>query len=201
MDIPIIILAAGTSARMRGADKLMQAIDGVPLLTRQARLARAATDGPVIVALPAPPHPRYDAIAGLDVTLCPVPDAEAGMSVSLRAAVANVPPEAQAAALMLADLPDLTEEDLKKVLDTVDIKSKILIWRGATEDGKPGHPVVFHRDLFPAIERLSGDAGAQEVAQQARDRTVLIALPGQHARADLDTPEDWAAWRAENPDR
>ena len=201
MDIPIIVLAAGTSSRMGGADKLMQVVDGMPLLTRQVRLARAATQGEVIVALPAPPHPRYEAVAGLDVTICPVPDAAAGMSVSLRAALAEVPPEAKAAALVLGDLPDLTEADLKTVLKAVDPATKTRIWRGATADGKPGHPVVFHRGLFPAISRLSGDTGAQEVIRQAPEQTVLIPLPGQHARADLDTPEDWADWRAKNPAR
>ncbi|PJE36025.1 nucleotidyltransferase family protein, partial [Pseudooceanicola lipolyticus] len=33
------------------------------------------------------------------------------------------------------------------------------------------------------------------------DRVQLVPLPGQRARADLDTPEDWAAWRARHRDR
>ena len=201
MNIPIIILAAGSSSRMAGADKLMQSVDGMPLLTRQARLARAATEGRVIVALPVAPHSRYDAVAGLDVTICPVPDASDGMSASLRKAVSELPDDAPAVAILLADLPDVTDADMRAVLGAVDFSQKNLVWRGVTADGKPGHPVVVHRDLFPAIAQLSGDTGAQAVIGGAKDQTVLVPLPGEHARADLDTPEDWALWRAANPDR
>ncbi|WP_370162833.1 NTP transferase domain-containing protein, partial [Limimaricola soesokkakensis] len=36
---PLLILAAGRSSRMRGADKLAQEINGVPLLRRQVAAA------------------------------------------------------------------------------------------------------------------------------------------------------------------
>ena len=45
------------------------------------------------------------------------------------------------------------------------------------------------------FEELAG------VLSHAQGRIALIPLPGASARADLDTPEDWAAWRKENPHR
>ncbi|WP_050927806.1 nucleotidyltransferase family protein [Aestuariivita boseongensis] len=201
MDLPVIILAAGASSRMGGADKLLQHVDGQPLLARQARLALAVTDGPVIVALPPAPHRRHDALADLPVEICSVPDAAEGMNASLRAAVAALPPDAPGFMLLLADLPDLYEDDLRAVLGAVDYSQITLVWRGATEDGAPGHPVVFHRDLIPAFASLTGDSGGREVIAMAKGKVQLIPLPGQRARHDLDTPEAWAAWRAANPTR
>lgn len=201
MGIPIIILAAGASSRMGSEDKLLQQVDGMPLLARQARMARSVTDAEVIVALPPRPHPRYGALAGITVTPCAVPDASEGMNASLRQAVAHLPADALAFMLLLGDLPDLTAEDLRTVLDAVDVSQDTLVWRGTTESGAPGHPVVFHRALFPALERLTGDSGGKEVMQQARGRIVLVPLPGTRARHDLDTPADWADWRERNPDR
>ena len=195
-DLPIILLAAGASSRMRGADKLLEIVDGQPLLRRQAEIARAVTTGPVLVALPAPPHARYEVISGLDVTPIPVPDASEGMTASLRRAFAALPPHTAASMLLLADLPELTENDLRTVAQAVDLTSDTLIWRGATEDGKPGHPIVFAATLFPAFASLTGDGGGREVVAQAGPRVQIVPLPGQHARRDLDTPEDWAAWRA-----
>lgn len=192
--IPILLLAAGQSRRMGGADKLMQEIDGEPLLRRSARIAMTA--GPVIVALPPAPHPRHGALAGLDIVVVEVPDAAEGMNASLRRAVTALPPQAPAAMVLLADLPDLTAQDLSHVLAAIDFSSKNLVWRGATEDGRPGHPVVFHKALFPELLALTGDGGAQSVAQAHKDRQVLVPLPGQNARTDLDTPEAWADWRA-----
>ena len=68
-DIPILLLAAGASNRMRGRDKLMEEVDGQPLVARMARMARAATDGAVLVTLPPQPHPRHGALKGLDTRL------------------------------------------------------------------------------------------------------------------------------------
>ncbi|MEH6504644.1 MAG: nucleotidyltransferase family protein [Sulfitobacter litoralis] len=195
-DIPIILLAAGQSSRMRGRDKLTELIDAEPLLRRQARIARAATKVAVIVALPPAPHPRYDLLRGLDVTLLPVPDAAEGINASLRAGFAALPSSSLAAMILLADLPELTEGDLRYVMQSVDLKTKYTIWRGATSDGKAGHPTVFAAYHFNRILQMSGDTGAKEIIAQAQAETLTVPLPGNRARLDLDTPEAWAAWRA-----
>ncbi|SHE91685.1 CTP:molybdopterin cytidylyltransferase MocA [Ruegeria intermedia] len=192
--IPIILLAAGRSSRMGGTDKLMQKIDGQPLLRRTVKIARAVA--PVIVALPPAPHPRHDALAGLDVRQVPVADAKEGMNASLRAALKHVPDTADAAMILLADLPDLTADDLAKVLRSVSENPGCLIWRGSASDGTPGHPVVFASCLFPQLRTLTGDSGAQSVVRAHRDKVHIEPLPGTHATRDLDTPRDWAAWRA-----
>ncbi|WP_298848654.1 nucleotidyltransferase family protein [uncultured Ruegeria sp.] len=191
-EIPIILLAAGQSSRMGGLDKLMQLIDGVPLLAHSA--TRACAVGPVIVALPPKPHPRYDALEGLDIQVVPVLDAAEGMNASLRAAIRQLPAEAPAVMVLLADLPDLTETDLATILKARQTHPGDLIWRGTTEDGKPGHPVVFDRSLFDQLSKLQGDDGAQVVVRKQRGRVHLEPLPGQNALLDLDTPEDWEIW-------
>lgn len=193
--IPIILLAAGQSARMRGRDKLMEDVDGAPLIRRQADMALEVSKT-VCVALPPPPHPRHDALDGCNVQRVVVPDAALGMTHSLKAAFAALPAGTPAAMLLLADLPDLTADDLRTVLSAVDPDSETLIWRGTTEDGAPGHPIVFAAPLFGAFQSLSGDGGGHEVVAAAGDRVHLVTLPGTRARNDLDTPEDWAAWRA-----
>lgn len=196
-NLPILILAAGQSRRMGGIDKLMQEVDGQPLIRRQAAMARAATYAAVIVALPSPPHPRYCALAGLDVTSLPVPEAEEGMNASLRTGFSALPAGSPAAMLLLADLPDLTRSDLDTVFQAVDLKSDYLIWRGATLTGAPGHPIVFSAALFDQFTRLEGDSGGRGIVAAAAGKVMLVPLPDQHARRDLDTPEDWAAWRAQ----
>lgn len=195
-DIPIVLLAAGQSRRMLGADKLAEVVDGVPLLTRQARMARAATGGAVIVTLPDRPHARYDLLQGLDVVPLAVPDAAEGMSRSLRAGFAALPEEAPAAMILLADLPELEADDLRRVAAAVTLDGHTRVWRGATENGKPGHPLVVARALFPVLMALQGDNGGREVLRAAGDQTQLVRLPGTRAQRDLDTPEDWATWRA-----
>lgn len=194
-DIPILLLAAGASSRMRGRDKLMEEVDGVPLVTRAARIA-LATRARVFITLPPSPHPRHDALSGLPVTIAPVEEAAEGMGASIRTGISALPPDSPAVMILLADLPDLTTHDLRTVLRAVDPSSDTTIWRGATEDGAPGHPIVFAACHFPDLARLTGDEGGRSVVKAAASAVRLIPLPDRHALADLDTPEAWAAWRA-----
>ena len=196
-NMPIILLAAGASRRMRGADKLLEKVGGIPLLRLQAEKARAVTTGPVLVALPSAPHPRHAALAGMDCTAVEVPDAAEGMNASLRRAFAALPLGTGCAMLLLVDLPDLTARDLQRVAGAVDLQDGTLIWRGATATGEPGHPIIFHADLFDGFATLTGDSGGREIVARAGGRIALVPLEGRRARRDLDTPEAWAEWRRE----
>ncbi len=193
-DIPIILLAAGQSSRMQGADKLLLKVDGVPLLRRAVLIARGA--GPVIVALPPAPHPRHDAVRGLDIAKVEIENAAEGMNASLRGALRHLPPDAPAVMVMLSDLPDLQTDDLRQVMRARLQYPDKLIWRGATIDGTPGHPVIFDRSLFRDLAKLVGDGGARSLVKKKIAQTHLEPLPGSNAIRDLDTREDWATWQA-----
>ena len=192
--ISILILAAGQSRRMRGVDKLMEPVDGQALLRRQAERV-IATGYPVFIAVPARSHPRVGCLRGLDVTLIPVPGAAEGMGVSLRTAIAELP-ASDAILVTLADLAALETADFQRVIDARDKAPDALVWRGATSDGVPGHPILFDGALRPAFSDLTGDTGGAAIIKAHADRVHLVPLPGDRALLDLDTPEDWAAWRA-----
>lgn len=191
---PILILAAGQSSRMRGADKLLQDIDGAPLLAHVVERA-AATGHPVFTAMPGPQHPRYSIMRGLPTACYDVPDAAEGMSGTLRGAVKRLPP-CDAFMLLLADLPEIQTSDMNAVFAARKAHPDNLIWRGATETGKPGHPIIFDARLRPEFAELSGDTGGDAIVKAHKADTALVALPDNRARLDLDTPEEWDAWRA-----
>lgn len=191
----ILILAAGASSRMRGADKLLEEIDGQPLLARIASEA-LKTGAPVTVALSLGAPARLTALGGLAVNRITVPDPQAGMSASLRAGLMTLP-EDTPVMILLADLPELTATDLSLLLREWK-KTPELMLRGTAANGKPGHPVCFPAWARAELLHLSGDQGAQAVLDRHADRLRPVALPDQHAVTDLDTPEDWADWRSRN---
>jgi molybdenum cofactor cytidylyltransferase len=191
--IPVLILAAGASRRMRGQDKLLQVVDGMPLLRRQVLIAQA-TGHPVCVALPAPDHPRAGVIRDLDAKLLIVPDAAQGMGVTMRGAVAQLP-ACDAFMVLLGDLVAITTADLQVVFAARHLHPDALIWRGATEDGQPGHPIIFDSSLRGDFASLTGDTGGDAIVKSHAAATCLVPLPDTRARLDLDTPEDWEAWR------
>lgn len=191
--VAIVIPAAGASARMGGCDKLLERVAGLPLLRRQADAA-LATGAPVLVTLPPDRPARRAALAELEPALewREVPNAAEGMAASLRVG-ADWAAGRDAAGLMIlpADMPDLTRADLAHCIAAFD-DTRIL--RATAADGRPGHPVIFPRACLPALARLSGDCGARDLLKGAD--IALLTLPGTHALTDLDTPADWAAWRA-----
>jgi CTP:molybdopterin cytidylyltransferase MocA len=181
----ILILAAGASTRMRGADKLLQEVDGTPLILRAVRAA-CAVSPEIIVALP-PASPRRAWLTDLPARLIEVPDR--AMSASIRAGVAAC--AADALLIHLADMPEIGAAELGALAEAWRATDASIL-RAGTQDGRPGQPVIFACDHFPALEALTGDEGARPLL---RGRDVpLHPLPGEAARIDLDTPEDWAAW-------
>lgn len=199
MDLPtVLILAAGASSRMRGGDKLLERVEGEPLI-RRVVCAALATGAPVLVALP-PDRPERDAaVQEFHLARVTVVDAGTGLSASIRAGVTVCGP-GRGVMLLLADLPEITAEDLNTVLQAAR-QDPEAIWRATSEGGVPGHPVLVPAALVPELATLTGDTGARDLLRRHADLVRLVALPGAHATTDLDTPEDWAAWRAANPGR
>ncbi|MCC1493346.1 NTP transferase domain-containing protein [Cognatishimia sp. F0-27] len=194
-DIAILIPAAGSSRRMRGADKLMEPVEGEPLLRRQAKAA-LAVGAHVSVTLPDPEHPRMEALRGLSVMPVFVPDADEGMAASLRRGVRLLPDGIRAVMILPADMPDLGQAELQIMLDAFRNASRPMLVQGCADDGTPGHPVLFPADCFPALERVIGDTGARSVLKSNINRLAYVPLPGRAALTDLDTPEAWQDWRA-----
>jgi len=191
--IYILILAAGASKRMRGRDKLTEQIEGIPLLRRQV-LRGLDTGCQVFVTLPPPPHTRYATVHDLDISMVPVADFSEGINASLRAGIKAIPETANAVIVMLGDMPNITENDLRKIIQAIDLKSDIFIWRATSETGISGHPIAFHKQLLSDLAALEGDVGGRSIVQQHLNRVKLIPLPSDHALIDLDTPEAWAKW-------
>lgn len=194
---PLIVLpAAGSSSRMKGRDKLLEEVDGKPLLRRQADAA-IASGCPVMVCLPAATGPRSDALEGLKLTLVPVRDAEEGMGATLRTAAlfaARHAPD-RPMAILLPDVPGIGVFEIKTVMNRFEAEGGDTPVRATDETGRPGTPLVIPPRLIAAFTQLAGDDGGKGAL---KGETVLtVPLSGDRATRDLDTPEDWAAWRKE----
>ncbi len=198
-DLAILIPAAGASRRMRGSDKLLEEVSGEPALRHMAALA-VGTGATVIVTLPAsgPLVPaRRAVLLGLGVRIVSIPDAHEGMAASLRAGAREIGP-AEGLMVLLPDMPGIERGDLDRLI-AVFAKDPTRPVRATTEDGKEaGHPVILPRRLMQEMAVLTGDRGGRVVLEG--EKVTLCALPGRRAVTDLDTPEDWQAWRRANED-
>lgn len=190
--IPILILAAGQSSRMRGKDKLLMDVGGQPLLARQIEMA--AGIGQVFVAISPDQTMRMEVAACCGATVIATHDSAEGIGGTLRNAVPLLP----CTGTFMVLLPDLISLDTKDLLDLVKAShehNEHVIWRGATADGAAGHPIIFDDQLRPLFTSLCGDRGANSIVAQHAQQTYLHRFSDNRARYDLDTPEDWDAWR------
>lgn len=193
MTIPILILAAGASSRMKGRDKLLEDVHGRPLLRHVARRA-VATGCPVMVALPAGNRTRRKLLEGLDVSILDVPDAASGMAASLRAGLNALPVDTTGLLVALADMPDIDTDDYLCIIKAFLRDTDANIHRAASADGTAGNPVLLPRWALTDPGVFTGDAGARHLLRQYAERVRLVPLPDTHATTDLDTRQDWVKW-------
>jgi CTP:molybdopterin cytidylyltransferase MocA len=176
MTVAAVILAAGASSRF-GSSKAAVRIGSRTMLQVVVDAATAAGLSPVIVVAPTSLAVPESAEAVRN-------DApEQGMSRSLRVGIAAVPPDAEAAVVLLADQPTITVEQLR-ALDG---------WRGGTpvvatrSDGVLGPPVLVEREGFHLVASVGGDAGLRDLL---RSDPSLVTAVEHDAVPDIDTPAD-----------
>lgn len=193
-EVLILIPAAGASARMEGRDKLLEPVGGEALLRRQVRAA-IATGAPVLVTLPRRAGgPRAEALEGAGRFRIAHVAAAEGMAASLRAGAGAARTRGAAGLLvLLPDMPEIETGDIGALLDAFAACPDTCL-RATAEDGRPGHPVVFPARLLDRLSLVGGDTGGREIL--AGEPVRSLALPGARAVTDLDTPAEWAAWRA-----
>lgn len=188
-DVTIVLLAAGASTRMRGTDKLLELVNGAPLLGVLA--GRCARVAPTRVVLGTDQPKRRKTLRDLDVEIVEVTEPD-GMAASLRRGIAGL--HCAGVLVVLADMPDLKSDDFSIIVKAFKYNPNV-IFRGSDIHKKPGHPVLFPATLFPEITQLSGDNGARAILKRHADLVHLVPLTGNRAFTDLDTLEDWANWR------
>ncbi len=191
-----LVLAAGQSSRMGGRDKLLEPVAGAPLLRHVVQALSASAVDEIVVVLPPDPGERGAALAGTKARTVTNPRAAEGMGTSVGAGVTALRADADAVLIVLADMPEVTAPDFDRLVAAFDPAEGRAIVRAVTETGRPGHPVLFGRRFFEPLRALEGDRGARSLIEDYPEFLVDVVLPGGAAATDLDTPEDWDAWRA-----
>lgn len=193
----IVIPAAGMSSRMGGRDKLLEPVNGEPLLRRQTKTALAA-DCSVMVCLPPGADDRQKTISDLPVTQVVVPDAAEGIGATLRTAAlfsARHAPE-RPMMILLPDVPGIRTQDILTVITAFQDQQTEAPVRATDDSGKPGTPLIIPNRLLAEFTELTGDSGGKSVLQS--EVITLVPISGTRATRDLDTPQDWAEWRKDN---
>jgi 4-nitrophenyl phosphatase len=186
-NIAVIVLAAGGSSRF-GRPKQLLDWDSVPLLAHASDVALDAGLGPVIVVLGCRAQATKAALGTRSVRVVMNWRWEEGLSTSVQAGLAALPPEIDAAILMQCDQPLLTANLLQALATRFAETGAAIVY--PTCAGQRGTPTLFSRSLFPELAAVNGDVGGRAViARQPNTATVEVAEADM--LADIDTPADY----------
>jgi molybdenum cofactor cytidylyltransferase len=185
-----VLLAAGTSSRYGASNKLLEPVDGEPMVRRSASTLRDSTVASVTVVLGHDADRVRDALAGIGVGVVESPDYESGQASSVRRAVEHARDQAaDAAVFALGDMPFVDPESVDALVATFEATGRSALAAG--HDSQRGNPVLFAAEHFDALADASGDTGGRSVLLGSRDAAVVeTGDPG--VRRDVDRPDDLA---------
>lgn len=194
LDVDGVVLAAGRSTRM-GRPKALLDASGESFIERAVHVLRRGGCRYVLAVVP--PDEEWEIrladVSGAEVIFNPEPASE--QIASLRLALAHVTYDAAGAMVLPVDFP------LVRASTVVALRESFLA-RGApvvrpTYRGRPGHPTLFARTVFPELLDPRLDDGARTLVERhAHDREdVAVDDPG--VVTDINTPEDYRRFREE----
>jgi molybdenum cofactor cytidylyltransferase len=187
--IAALILAAGLSSRMAPRNKLLLPDGaGIAMVARVADAVLATRAHPVIAVIGHQADQVAAALAPRPVRMVSAPDYAAGLSATLRAGLAALPPEAAAVLVCLGDMPLVTPTLLNRLLDAYDPDEGRLIVV-PTHHGQRGNPVLWDRTFFAEMSALTGDTGARALLLRHAEQVAELELDSEAVLLDFDTPD------------
>lgn len=181
-----LLLAAGSSRRMKGEDKLLRDFHGEPLISRTAQaLAGAGLDALFAVVRPG----RHDVgkiLRKAGYQMVENAEASEGMGASVRAGIRALPDDIDAVMIALGDMPLVKADTYRKLAEAVRTTTEASI-AVPVQKGRRGNPVIFRREIFAALSQLSGDKGARQLIEDMFDVTLEVDVDDIGVLRDFDT--------------
>ncbi len=189
--IAAVVLAAGRATRM-GSNKLLAEAGGKVLLRHAVDAVLASRARPVIVVTGHEAEAVAGVLEGCPVSLVHNAHYAEGLSTSLKAGIAAVPPEAAGAVILLGDMPGVTAALIDELIEAF-VRAPHMAAIVPVHGGERGNPALLSRRLFREVPRLKGDRGARPILN---DHTDVLEIPaGSAVTLDIDTPDALAALR------
>jgi CTP:molybdopterin cytidylyltransferase MocA len=168
--ISAVVLAAGEASRFGSPKQRLMLADVL------AAVRASSVDDVVVV------EGAYELETDARVVRCE--EWSRGMGASLRCGLAALPPDTEAAVVVLADGPDLSPAAIDRVIATWRVGAGAVI--AASYGGERGHPVLLARSMWSDVQ----DEGARALDP------VLVPCDDLGHPGDVDYPDDFRAREA-----
>jgi molybdenum cofactor cytidylyltransferase len=186
--IGAVLLAAGRSTRMGGANKLLSEIESVPMVARVAQRLLASRARPIVAVLGNQADEVDGVLGKLPVERVRNPDFADGLSTSLKRGVVALPPDLDGALICLGDMPLISGRHIDRLIAAFNpLEGRAIIV--PTRRGKRGNPVLWSKRFFPAMAALAGDVGAKHLIGEHAELVAEVEMDDDAILVDIDTAE------------
>jgi molybdenum cofactor cytidylyltransferase len=185
--IAALVLAAGHSRRMAGANKLLMPWQARPLLRHAVEGVLASGAERVFVVTGHQGEAVAAGLSELPVVIVHNPDHAAGLASSLKAGLGVLPENVDGVLVCLGDMPRVAAQTLDRLIAAFAPAEARAICL-PTYRGKRGNPVLLGRQLFPELATLEGDRGARRLIESHNELVAEVAVEDAGVLLDVDTP-------------
>jgi molybdenum cofactor cytidylyltransferase len=183
-----VVLAAGTSSRFGANNKLLEAVDGEPIVVQSTRALLAADLAAVTVVVGHEADRVRAALADLDVDVRHNRAFADGQSTSVATGVAAARDAgADAVVLALGDMPDVSFDAVDALVDAYRKGAGSAL--AVACEGHRGNPVLFDGEYFDGLADVDGDVGGREILL-GEDDAAAVETGDPGVLYDVDRPED-----------
>ncbi|MEM7328508.1 MAG: NTP transferase domain-containing protein [Pseudomonadota bacterium] len=184
-----VLLAAGAAKRFESGDKLTAELNGRPVLSHAAAILDDQAPHRAYAVVSEQNPERRSMLEAAGWTVLTNVEADAGQSTSLKCALARIREDGDVdqVVILLADMPYVPSSFVSDLLETaLDPNVRAIM---SDSDGVLSPPALFNRDLFDALETLTGDRGAKSIFHEMKDGAVALKLSPQQSM-DIDCEAD-----------
>jgi molybdenum cofactor cytidylyltransferase len=185
-----VVLAAGTSSRMRGQHKLLMPLGGKPVIRQTVERLWAAGPQEVVVVTGHQALEISAALADMPIKIQLNPRYEEGQMTSAAVGVGALQMATDAVMMCLGDMVLLGSSDyaeLAKVyLDQTDRSIVIPYFQG-----QRGNPILFASSYVHEVAIGERHIGCKKLANEYPDDVYRYEAAHDRFTTDLDTPEDY----------
>jgi molybdenum cofactor cytidylyltransferase len=174
---------------MRGKNKLLEDIDGRPMIRRVVQAALQSKVDEVIVVLGWEADRVREALTDLPCLFVLNKEFESGQSSSVKAGVRAVSKATRALLVLPGDVAKIDSTSINKVIDDYNEYGNSIVVAG--HNGEAGHPILLDRNLFHEIEQINEQTyGLKSVVKHHESEVRFAAVDTANVLRDIDTPDD-----------
>jgi molybdenum cofactor cytidylyltransferase len=183
-----IVLAAGESRRM-GEPKLLLPFGGKTVIEAVLESVKASRVERILVVVGAGAAPIEEKAKKHGALVAMNPDYRSGMLSSVQCGFQQLPLEAEAALVFLADQPAIKPSVADALVKAFKDTSRGIII--PVFDRRRGHPVLISAQYRTEIRLLDREVGLRQLLARHPQDILEVSVDDPAILRDLDTPEDY----------